>query len=217
VARQVEENNHYYYTYNYYNTDNGNGSSNYYDVDENEYSEIKQRLDEKNTTEPAEQTIADKYFDEAVKAFEVNDFDVAALSFAKAAELDKEDIIIPFAYTQAKFAAGDYSEAAGALREALQFIDEDKKTVFFPRGLYRNDQILFDQINALVDMIEKFPFDADLQLLLGYQLIGVGEYDDAVEPLNQARLDMLNSQAAIKLMEILEQAKAKAELQENKI
>jgi len=217
VARQVEENNHYYYTYNYYNTDNGSESGNYYDIDENEYSEVKQRLDEKNNTEPSEQTPADIYFEEAVKAFEVNDFDAAAVSFAKAAELDKDDIILPFAYTQAKFAAGEYSEAARALREALRFIDEDMKTVFFPRGLYRNDQILFEQINSLVDMIDQFPFDADLQLLLGYQLIGVGEYEDASEPLNQARLDMVNSKAAIKLTEILEEAKAKAEQQENKI
>jgi len=49
--------------------------------------------------------------------------------------------------------------------------------------------VLFQQINDLVEKTQQFPFDANLQLLLGYQLLGVGELDQAREPLRQASLD----------------------------
>jgi hypothetical protein len=44
----------------------------------------------------------------------------------------------------------------------------------------------------------------DLQLLLGYQLLGLGQRDKAVEHLTNACLDLENSQAATVLLNLLE-------------
>jgi len=51
------------------------------------------------------------------------------------------------------------------------------------------------------------PFDANLQLLLGYQLLGMGRLDEAAEPLQKAQQDSDNHQAATLLMSLLEKLK----------
>ena len=63
-------------------------------------------------------------------------------------------------------------------------------------------------IEKLADKAELYSFDADLQLLLGYQLLGVGEFDDAVEPLRRAGQDMENAAPATTLLGLLEKIKA---------
>jgi len=125
-------------------------------------------------------------------------------------ELAPDDIILPFAYAQALFANGQYSEAAIVLRTAVAQIKPEEQTVFYPRGLYGNDDLLFDHIDKLSAKADFYTFDADLQLLLGYHLLGVGELDAAVEPLTRAGQDFTNAQASQVLLKLLEKVKAQA-------
>ena len=98
-------------------------------------------------------------------------------------------MILPFAYAQALFADGEYTKSAELLREALSRASPEKEGVFYPRGLYANDDVLYAQIEDLVDKLDRFGYDADMQLLLGYHLLGVGETGYAREPWNK-RTDM---------------------------
>jgi len=114
-------------------------------------------------------------------------------------------MVVPFAYVQALFANEQYSKAVKVLRKALERVEPDKEGVFYPRGLYGDDQVLFEQIDRLA---AGYRLDADLQLLLGYQLLGAGKLDDAVEPLQQAEKDSANAGAAAILLSLLERIKS---------
>jgi hypothetical protein len=59
-------------------------------------------------------------------------------------------------------------------------------------------------MNRLAEKAELYSFDGDLQLLMGYNLLGIGEIDDAVEPLRLATLDLENAPAAAVLLNLLE-------------
>ena len=201
IAREVRNPSYNYYTYNYY-TDGDGG----YQPAQTVNSEIFENLAEQ-TAEPQEATLADVYFEEAVKAFEVAQYNTAALKFAKAVELAPNDMILPFAYGQALLASQQYSKAAEVLRGALAKVSPEKEGVFFPRGLYPDEESLLKQIDRLAERAAQFSFDADLQLLLGYQLLGIGQHDRAVEPLMNAGKDLENAQAAGVLMELLEKIK----------
>jgi tetratricopeptide (TPR) repeat protein len=201
IAREVRSPTYNYYTYNYY-TDGDGG----YQPAQTVNSEIFENLAEQ-TAEPQEATLADVYFEEAVKAFEVAQYNTAALKFAKAVELAPEDMILPFAYGQALLASQQYSKAAEVLRGALAKVSPEKEGVFFPRGLYPDEESLLKQIDRLAERAAQFSFDADLQLLLGYQLLGIGQHDRAVEPLMNAGRDLKNAKAAGILMELLEKIK----------
>ena len=201
IAREVRGTTNNYYSYNYY-TDGDGG----YQPAQTVNSEIFVNLAEQ-TAEPQEATLADVYFEEAVKAFEVAQYNTAALKFAKAVELAPEDIILPFAYSQALLASEQYSKAAEVLRGALAKVSPENEGVFFPRGLYPDEESLLKQIDRLAERAAQFSFDADLQLLLGYQLLGIGQHDRAVEPLMNAGKDLVNAKAAGVLMELLEKIK----------
>lgn len=201
IAREVHGTNNNYYTYNYY-TDGDGG----YQPAPAVNSEIFENLAEQ-TAEPQEATLADVYFEEAVKAFEVAQYNTAALKFAKAVELAPEDMILPFAYGQALLASQQYSKAAEVLRGALAKVSPEKEGVFFPRGLYPDEESLLKHIDRLAERAAQFSFDADLQLLLGYQLLGIGQHDRAVEPLMNAGRDLENAKAAGVLLELLEKIK----------
>ena len=122
-------------------------------------------------------------------------------------ELAPEDMILPFAYGQALLASEQYSKAAEVLRGALAKVSPEKEGVFFPRGLYPDEESLLKQIDGLAERAAQFSYDADLQLLLGYQLLGIGRHDGAVEPLMNAGKDLENAKAAGVLMELLEKIK----------
>jgi len=201
IAREVRGTNYNYYSYNYY-TDGDGGYQQAPAVN----SEIFENMAEQ-TAEPQEATLADVYFEEAVKAFEVAQYNTAALKFAKAVELAPNDMILPFAYAQALLASEQYSNAARVLRGALARVSPEKEGVFFARGLYPDEESLLKQIDRLAERAAQFSFDADLQLLLGYQLLGIGQHDRAVEPLMNARNDLENAKAAGVLMQLLEKIK----------
>jgi len=214
IAREVQGDTYNYYTYNYYNDDNagvsvsGQEVDGIVPVDHNTFADVREKLAQQAAEEPGEVTLADRYFEDAVKAFEVDNYDMAIEKFGEAMALAPDDIIVPFAYSQALFAREQYSEAAEVLRNTLAKVTPDKEGVFYPRGLYSDDDVLFEQINQLAEKAELYSFDADLQLLLGYQLLGIGKLDEAVGPLQDASLDMENAVAATTLLNVLEKVRA---------
>jgi thioredoxin-like negative regulator of GroEL len=165
--------------------------------------EAQQELEEKPPAEPAPETNADRHFDQAVKAFDEGDYTTATQKFHEAMQASPEDIVLPFAYVQALFACGDYQKAAEGLRKALMAVSPEQEGVFYPRGLYAEDSILQQQIKQLNQDSEQNPANADLKLLLGYQLMGINKFDEAAGHLRHASLDEKNSQAATVLLNVL--------------
>jgi tetratricopeptide (TPR) repeat protein len=214
IAREVQGDTHNYYTYNYYTDDNapqsvsGQVIDDIPAVDHTTFADVREKLAQKQAEEPAEPTEADILFENAVKAFEADDYETAIEKFGEAMALAPDDMILPFAYAQALFANGQYEDAVAVLRDTLAKVTPDKETVFYPRGLYSDDEVLFEQINALAEKAELYSFDADLQLLLGYHLLGIGKLDEAVAPLQYASLDMKNAVAATTLLNLLEKVRA---------
>ena len=214
IAREVEGDTYNYYTYNYYDTDGvattgvaTTGDYGQSGIDENTFADVRERLAQQAAEEPAAQTLADTYFDDGVKAFEIGGYGVAAEKFAKAMELAPDDMILPFAYSQALLAEGKYIAAAEVLRGALLKVTPEKEGIFYPRGLYPDEETLFAQIDRLTEQADLDKTNADLQLLSGYHLLGVGETEEAIESLQQARLDSVNNKAAEVLLNLAEKLK----------
>ena len=213
IAREVVDGSYTYYTYNYYYDDSPVSYPPTSTLEPQYYDNIDPQLAE----EPAGVTLADIYFEEAVRAFEEGNYGLAIEKFAKAMELAPDDMILPFAYSQALFAAQRYTEAAEVLRSALAKITSDKEGVFYPRGLYPKDEVLLAQLDMLTEKAELYKFDSDLQLLLGYQLLGLGQLDKAVTPLQIASLDLVNVNAATILLGILEKIRTTDDQNEENI
>jgi len=196
-----EVDNVYIYNNVYNSTDTAEGLT---PVDENTFADVRERLAAQAKVLPDEETDADRYFDKAVKAFETGDYNIAADSMAHAIDLEPNDKVLPFAYTQALFAIRQYYEAAKVLREAIRQLPADEKDIFYPRGLYPDDNILFEQIDRLAEEAKLAPSDKDMQLLLGYQLLGAGKVDEASKLLQQIRQDPENAEAADVLLRLME-------------
>lgn len=196
LAREVQTGTYNYYTYNYYDSDA------YRPPEPTVFEQLGEQ-----PGEPAEATLADAYFEEAVKGFEAGDYDKAVEKFARAMELAPNDMVLPFAYSQALMAERQYSQAAQVLRAALAKVTPEKEGVFYPRGLYPKEEVLLAQIDDLAEKAELFSSDADLQLLLGYQLLGIGQVDQALAPLMFAGKDMVNAKAAGVLIDLIEKIK----------
>ena len=191
VPYQYEGDTYNYYTYNYYDS-------------EGSLTSTSSMGPVQPTQPPASETSADQYFDDGVKAFAENDYRTAIAKFALASRIDPDDKVLPFAYSQAFFATQDYKAAAQVLRAALAKVDPVNEGVFYPRGLYSNDEILLKQIDELNTAANQNRNDSDIQFLLGYQWLGIGELDKAVEPLNNARHDILNGPPANALFNLLD-------------
>jgi len=195
-----------YYTYNYYNSSTGQPTAGSYDnqpVDQTALTNAQQQA-----KPPAPATSADNYFDEGVKVFGDGDYNTAAQKFALARQLAPEDKVLTFAYSQALFAAGNYTQAAQSLREALAKVNPETEGVFYPRGLYSTDDDLIKQIDTLSESASQNLQDANLQLLLGYHQLGIGELNKAAPPLQQAASDETNGPAANSLIKLLDKLQA---------
>ena len=126
----------------------------------------------------------------------------------RAMAIAPQDIILPFAYGQTLLAQGKYTQAAEILRIVIEKSTPDKEGVYFPRGLYLDENTLMDQIDVLVKQAETNPTDSDLQLLLGYHWLGIGEAEKALGPLNNAKADSRNAAAAAILIDLAEKIKS---------
>ncbi len=213
VAREVVGDTYNYYTYNYYADDGTvySGPDPIADgiqpVDHTTFADVRAKLAQE-AAEPDEPTLADAYFEEAVKAFEVGDYETAVEKFGVAMEFAPDDVVLPFAYAQALMANEQYSEAAEVLRTALENVSPEKEGVFYPRGLYPDEDVLLEQIDRLAEETDVYVYDADLQLLLGYQRLGMGEAQEALDPLRRAVQDLENATAAKVLIDLAEKITA---------
>ncbi|MHC4501390.1 MAG: hypothetical protein ACYS21_20055, partial [Planctomycetota bacterium] len=92
--------------------------------------------------------------------------------------------------------------------EAVRNLDPENRQVFYPLGCYPDEDLLNNQIAALSEAAAAEPSNADLQLLLGYQLLGVASYDDALDALQKAQAHYVNKEAAAIMIDILEKARS---------
>ncbi|MFC1677685.1 tetratricopeptide repeat protein [Planctomycetota bacterium] len=203
VPYEVRGDTNNYYTYNYYG-DNGQIQP----VDHTTFADVREKMAQRSPTEPADETDADRVFAKAVKAFEAEDYSIAAENIEQAIELSPDDIILPFAYSQALLADQQYHAAAEVLRSALEKSTPDEQSVFYPRGLYPDEKTLTEHIERLEKKADMENYNTDLQLLLGYQMLGTGEIDQAIEHLDQADFDAENTHAVATLTELAEKIKA---------
>jgi len=88
------------------------------------------------------------------------------------------------------------------IRSALEKTSPEEMGVFYPRGLYPDEEILLKQIDILAEQVEQYPFNPDLQLLYGYHLLGTGQAEASIEPLAKASQDTGNAAAAAVLGEL---------------
>ncbi|MHC4156572.1 MAG: tetratricopeptide repeat protein, partial [Planctomycetota bacterium] len=174
---------------------------------DDQYRTPAQQADEppEQTQDAAEYVQPDPLMKEIADAFAARDYEKAARQANQALTYKPENAVLPFVYSQALFAGGKYSQAADVLREAVRNLDAEKE-VLYPLGFYPDQDVLNDQIATLSDAAAAQPSNADLQLLLGYQLLGVARYNEALGALHKAKADYVNKEAAGILIEILEKA-----------
>ena len=204
-----------YNTYNTYTTEAQYSTQTAYPTGEyDDFSDVRERMRQEAAAQaddsPAAETTADTCFDQAVELFAQGNYEQAVFKLRVAMILDPEDVILPFAYSQALFASGDYDSAAAVLRRTLenQPEDEAQQTVYYPRGLYQDEKVLNQQIDQLAIKAGLEADNGDYQLLLGYQLLGAGRLDEAITPLHKALdLDIAEAPSMI-LIKLLENIKA---------
>jgi tetratricopeptide (TPR) repeat protein len=203
VAHEVRSDTYNYYTYNYYGTDAASSSSAPGTIYGIPGDQLTPRQNTGAAMTPNQPTIVDTWFEDGVKDFEAERYSEAAEKFRQGMEAAQNDQVIPFAYAQALFADGRYADAAEALRKAVARTTVESAGVFYPRGLYKTDDALYKDVDRLMDRTEGAPGDTDLQLLLGYHLLGVGEAEQARAPLEQAAKDARNKHTVDVLTELL--------------
>jgi len=194
----------------------GYNSDYYYDASTEDFSDVREKIRREAAGQaddsPQPETSADVCFEQAVRLFGDGKYEQAVFKLRVAMVLEPDDVILPFAYCQALFAAGDYDGAAAALRATLESVpedqDEEKAAVYYPRGLYEDEKVLQGQIAALAEAVRKAPRKPDYQLLLGYQLLGSGRVDEAITPLHKSLEMGIANAPAMTLIKLLEQIKA---------
>jgi Flp pilus assembly protein TadD len=160
-------------------------------------------------TQPDQPTDSDRLFDDGVKAFEAKDYATAIEKLRLALRLDPNDEVLPFAYAQALFAASEYEKAAAVIYTALSEMAPKQQEVYYPRGMYKDEAELNAQIKNLERAVSMDPANAELQLLLGYQFLGIGKYDAALVPLQVAQRNARTAAPASSLILLLEKVQTR--------
>jgi Tfp pilus assembly protein PilF len=186
--------------YNYYDDSALQPGSTDYGMQVPDYNALS-AVGQKMKAQP--ETQSDKLFDDGVQAFGRQDYPTAIEKFRTAVRLEPDDTVIPFAYAQALFANNDYEQAAAVITTTLAEMSPQKAEVFYPRGMYKDENILNAQIENLRRAVLMDPQNSQLQLLYGYQLLGVGKTDEAVVPLNTANRDAKTAPSAAALLDLL--------------
>jgi tetratricopeptide (TPR) repeat protein len=108
-------------------------------------------------------------------------------------------------HSQALFANAQYIDAARILRGALEKAPLDTPGLFYAKYLYLESNVLTQQIEKLDHAAQAEPENADMQLLLGYQLMAVGKYEQSLSALGKAQPDETNTKTAEMLIGLMEQ------------
>lgn len=211
VAYQMGGDTYNYYTYNNYDTGGGqvtDGYSNGNYATHETFADVRERQGAQQAASPDSEGLADTYFDAGMKAFENADYAKAAKQFGEAILLAPEDMILPYAYSQALFADGRFDDGAEVLRAALKNLQPEQEGIYYPRGLYMDEELLLEQIDNLAEQAELSPLNPDIQLLLGYHLLGIGEIDKSIEQLAEASQFEQNIDATVVLLRFASELKA---------
>ncbi len=185
---------------------------NYYDTSPYQYStEGREQYSDSAAGQDTQTSPASAPFNEGVKAFRDADYKTAAAKFLESQKLKPQDKILPFAYTQAILAQGDYTAAAAALRDAVSKVNTETEGVFYPRGMYSSEEVLQRQLDNLSLAADTNPQNADLQLLVGYNKLGMGDIDKAEAALKPIVNDNINGPAAGALLKVVDKVRADRE------
>jgi hypothetical protein len=189
-----------YYPYGY---DYGAAPNNYYNTYNYYYTNPIDSMADNSTAPAAAATPAENYFTEGVKMFSNANYSAAAEKFGAAKNLVPQDRVLPFAYAQAVFASGDYISAAAAVRDAVAKINPENDGIFYPRRMYPNDAALQQQIRTLEEKVQLNKSNSSLQLLLGYNELGINNLDKAEVALSIASADPTNGPTAEALLKLV--------------
>lgn len=156
-----------------------------------------------------QQSQADTLFNEGVTAFSNQDYASAVAKLQAAVRLEPADTVMPFAYAQALFASNQYEQASAVIATTLAQMTPYTPEVSFPGGMYSDHNVLVSQVDNLKRAVLMDPANANLQMLYGYELIGLGRLDDARTALNVAKTNEATAAPATALLSIIDQQQAK--------
>jgi hypothetical protein len=196
------------YEYHYYNPD---GS--YYSPAVQYISDESYRSQQQYEEQPA--ASIDNQLEKIAEAFASEDYFNAVYYSRRAVEQYPEDVPLKFVYAQSLMADNDYHRAAQALRQAIDAADIENEGVFFPFGIYPDNETLNIHIDKLKQKVRYEPSNTNYQLLLGYELLGIGNYDDATTALEKAKINLENEKYANILLDVIEKLKQTAKENEN--
>jgi len=162
------------------------------------------KTSERIAKEAAREAKLRRHISEIAKAFVAGDYSRAASCAMQALSEFPDDSVLPFIYAQALTAEADYVKAAAVIREAVHRSEPQQLTIFPVAELYPDQDILLEQIEKLSNAATAAPSSADLQLLLGYELMIEGQFDQALDALEKARNDYVNGRTAEVLCELCE-------------
>jgi hypothetical protein len=196
------------YEYHYYNPDGSYYSPSDEYIPDESYQSQQQYED---------QTAAsiDNQLDKIAEAFASEDYFNAVYYSRRAIEQYPEDVPLKFVYAQSLMADNDYHRAAQALRQAIDAADIENDGIFFPFGIYPNNEILNTHIDKLKQKVRYEPSNTNYQLLLGYELLGIGKYSEASTALEKAKINLENEKYANILLNVIEKSKQTAKEDEN--
>lgn len=172
-------------------------------------SEVREKLEREKAEKEQSEAKAKRFIDEVAEPFAAGDYATAVSKARFAATTMPDDPVLGFVFSQSLFANGEYRRAAKVLRATLAKTDVTRQGVYFPAGLYTNQDVLTGQIAKLRSIVEVDPADADAQLVLGFQLLGLEKYDEAKQVLETAQDDYANTSAAKLLIAVTEQAESR--------
>jgi hypothetical protein len=157
----------------------------------------KEQIEKEMRAEVTRQT------DNISQAFVLGDYNRAIVRAREALKQMPDNTMLRFICSQTLFADGRFQNAAITVRSTLEKMAQTgAQDVFYPMNLYPDQDTLNKQIEKLIEAVNAPRASANLRLLLGYQLLGVGRVDEAMGHLQKASQDTINEKAALYLIKV---------------
>jgi len=152
-----------------------------------------------------------RHLSDVASAFAAGDFEKAVELSGRALHDFPDNPALLFVYSHSLFASKNYRQSAEVLIHALDKVNLQKQGIFYLLGFYHDDDVLKEQITHLSRTLEDDPDNNSLQILLAYQLMGIGDFQQASELLVAARRDAEFACTAGVLLDNLEHSKKTTE------
>ena len=144
-----------------------------------------------------------RQIDNISQAFVLGDYNRAIVRAREALKQMPDNTMLRFICSQTLFADGRYQNAAITVRSTLEKMAQTgQQDIFYSMNLYPDQDTLNKQIEKLIEAVNAPRASANLRLLLGYQLLGVGRVDEAIGHLQKASQDTINEKAALYLVKV---------------